>query len=232
MVPETAAAATATGASPSETALQAIERGDATTLRALAESLTGRRPTAPVSPDGTTATRAVIEVPAVLGEPLPDACRAGAARLGLEPVDVELMSAGTAAAIKDFLAEYALWPSAAAFDRARDGVARLTLAAGEVDVPRDLAALFAETLSLFALHLYVNSAGIRYIRFPRRRNRCWSRLAGKHRRALRRRPARAAGGADRVTPAHRGTSDHHASGHVTSGPLADRPGPSTPFTDP
>jgi hypothetical protein len=40
------------------------------------------------------------------------------------------------------------------------------LAADEVDVPRDVAALFAETLSLFALHLYVNSAGSRYVPVP------------------------------------------------------------------
>ena len=33
-------------------------------------------------------------------------------------------------------------------------------------VPPDVAAVFAETVSLFALHLYVNSAGIRYVPIP------------------------------------------------------------------
>jgi hypothetical protein len=33
-------------------------------------------------------------------------------------------------------------------------------------VPRDVAELFAESVSLFALHLYVNSAGLRYVPVP------------------------------------------------------------------
>jgi len=33
-------------------------------------------------------------------------------------------------------------------------------------VPADVAAVFAETVSLFALHLYVNSAGVRYVPIP------------------------------------------------------------------
>ena len=166
-VPEAAASAsevTGRASNPSESALQAIERGDAAALRALADSMTASRTVAAPGPGGAAA-RAVIEVPAVLGEPLPDACRTAAAALGFEPVEVTLVS-GIAAAVNDFLAGCALSPSAAAFDRARDGVVRLTLAAGEVDVPRDVAALFAETLSLFALHLYVNSAGIRYVPVP------------------------------------------------------------------
>lgn len=166
-VPEAAASAgevTGRASNPSESALQAIARGDAAALRALADSMTVSRTAAAPGPGGAAA-RAVIEAPAVLGEPLPDACRTAAAALGFEPVEVTLVS-GIAAAVNDFLAGYALSPSAAAFDRARDGVVRLTLAAGEFDVPRDVGALFAETLSLFALHLYVNSAGIRYVPVP------------------------------------------------------------------
>jgi hypothetical protein len=167
-VPEAAASGAAGRASnPSQSALQAIERGDAAALRTLAESMTGGRTAASaLGAGGTTTTRAAIDVPPVLGEPLPDACRSRAERLGLEAVEVTAVSAGIAAAMHDFLAEYALSASAAAFDRARDGVARLTLVAGEVDVPRDVAELFAETLPLFALHLYVNSAGIRYVPVP------------------------------------------------------------------
>ena len=36
----------------------------------------------------------------------------------------------------------------------------------DVAVPPDVAAVFAETISLLALHLYVNSAGLRYIPVP------------------------------------------------------------------
>jgi hypothetical protein len=97
---------------------------------------------------------------------LPEACRPRAAALGLEYVEVTLASPAVAAAMTDFVERYALGASAAAFERARDGVARVTVVAKETAVPPDLAALFAETISLFALHLYVNSAGIRYVPLP------------------------------------------------------------------
>jgi hypothetical protein len=79
---------------------------------------------------------------------------------------VTLATPAVAAAISDFVERYALGASAATLDRARDGVARVTLAAEEVAVPREVAAIFAETISLFALHLYVNSAGVRYVPVP------------------------------------------------------------------
>jgi hypothetical protein len=160
-----AGAATPRGSNASQSALQAIERGDATALQALAESMTGGRATA-AADGGGAGVRAAILVPEALGEPLPDGCRARAAALGLEPVDVAIAAAAVAAAISEFVGEYALSASAATFDRARDGVARLTLAAGEVHVPPAVAALFAESVSLFALHLYVNSAGVRYVPIP------------------------------------------------------------------
>src|SRR5262249_41715898 len=58
---------------------------------------------------------------------------------------------------------YALGASPAVYDLARDGVARVHVAADATAVPPELAGIFAETISLFALHLYVNSAGIRYV---------------------------------------------------------------------
>jgi hypothetical protein len=85
--------------------------------------------------------------------------------LGLECVEAKLTSPEVSASVAEFMEQYAPGASAAAFDRARDGVARVTVAA-EVAVPRDVAALFAETISLFALHLYVNSAGVRYVPLP------------------------------------------------------------------
>ena len=170
-VPKAATSAGGTAApraaNASQNALQAIERGDAAALQALAESMVGGRAATPAAGAGAAAAaHAELTVPDVLGEPLPEACRSRAASLGLEYVEVTLASPSLATAITDFIAQYALSASAATFDRARDGVARLTMAAGEVQVPRDVAALFAETVSLFALHLYVNSAGIRYVPVP------------------------------------------------------------------
>src|SRR5205814_10445301 len=52
------------------------------------------------------------------------------------------------------------------YDRATDGIARVTAAAQAIDVPPEVKAVFAETISLFALHLFVNSAGLRYVPPP------------------------------------------------------------------
>src|SRR4029077_12598240 len=77
-----------------------------------------------------------------------------------------LMTGAVSDAITDFIQRYALAASPAVHDRATDGIARLSVAATEMAVPPEVAAVFAETVSLFALHLYVNSAGIRYVPIP------------------------------------------------------------------
>jgi hypothetical protein len=146
-------------------ALQAVEHGDAAALQRLAESMLGDRTDARAADGGTApARRGRIVTPGVLAEPLPEASLSKAKALGLEGVEVTLANPEVSRTITDFVERYAFGASAATFDRAREGVARVTLAAEEVSVPRDVAALFAETVSHFALHLYVNSAGLRY--FP------------------------------------------------------------------
>jgi hypothetical protein len=165
-------AATAPGAAPSaaqpvgnveQQALQALERGDAAALRGLADSMLGAK-TESRAPGGekVATARGRIVTPGVLAEAFPEASVPRAKALGLECVEAKLASPEVAASIAEFMEQHAPGASAAAFDRARDGVARVTVAA-EVAVPRDVAALFAETISLFALHLYVNSAGVRYV---------------------------------------------------------------------
>jgi hypothetical protein len=159
-------AATEPTASIEQQALQALERGDVAALQSLADSKLGR--TAPAAATGEEGARTIpgrIEAPAVLGEPLPEASLSRASALGLERVDATMASPALAGAIADFIGRYALGASPAAYDRARDGVAHVTQAA-KVGVPADLAAIFAETISLFALHLYVNSAGLRYVPLP------------------------------------------------------------------
>lgn len=145
-------------------ALQALERGDASALEGLADAMLGRSAGArPAGEEGTPTARAGIVLPGVLGEPLPAACLPRAKALGLEGVETTLASPAVASAISDFVERYALGASPAVYDRSHDGIARVAVAAEEVAIPPDVAAVYAETISLFALHLYVNSAGVRYV---------------------------------------------------------------------
>jgi hypothetical protein len=154
----------ASAGSVEQQALQALERGDAAALQGLAESMLGRAQ--PAGQEGTATARGAITAPAVLGEPLPGACLPRAKALGLEGGETTLASPAVARAIADFVERYALGASPAVHDRARDGVAHVAGAAKELAVPPELAAIFAETISLFALHQYVNSAGVRYVPVP------------------------------------------------------------------
>jgi hypothetical protein len=149
-------------------ALQALERGDASALEGLADSMLGRR-TGTATEEGAPAARGAISVPGVLGEALPEACLSRAKALGLEAAETKLASAELARAVGDFIERYALGASPAVHSRSLDGVARVAVAAEGVSVPPDVAAIFAETVSLFALHLFVNSAGVRYVPVPAER---------------------------------------------------------------
>ena len=148
-------------------ALQALERGDLAALQALTDGMVGpatgaERPTT----DRAPTARARLIVPGELGEPLPEGCLARANALGLEPVETPALSPELHREITEFLEQYALFASPAAYDRATHGVAQLAVAAEKVAVPTDVAAMFAETFAQFALHVFVNSAGIRYVPIP------------------------------------------------------------------
>jgi hypothetical protein len=119
--------------------------------------------------DDDTAVRGVIEAPAILGEPIPAAAVPRAAALGLENVVIELPSETVTRTVGGFIERYARGASPAVRDRANEGVARLAVAARDLAVPADVAAIFAETISLFALHQFVNSAGMRYVPVPSQR---------------------------------------------------------------
>jgi hypothetical protein len=150
-------------------ALQAVESGDAAALQRFADAMLGQRSAPLAGEQGPAGARASITAPVVLGEPLPETCAARAHALGLDRAETAPVSPEVAAAIGDFLQRYAIGASAATRDRASEGVARLTVAAEGIDVPPDLAAAFVETISLFALHLFVNSAGLRYVPLPAER---------------------------------------------------------------
>ncbi|MCW5893755.1 MAG: hypothetical protein KIT14_24845 [bacterium] len=152
------------GLGAQQQALLALERGDAEALERLADGVLGAPALAATDTAPTAAVRVVA--PAELGAPLPDGCAARAGALGLEAAETILGPGPIADAVATFVERWALGASPAVHDRARDGVARLTGAAREIDIPVEIAAVFAETISLFALHQYVNSAGVRFVPVP------------------------------------------------------------------
>jgi hypothetical protein len=148
-------------------ALQALERGDLATLRSLADAMAGPATGAELSSTNRApAARARLIVAGELGDPLPERCLAPANALGLEPVETPALSSELRREITEFLEQYALLASPAAFERAKQGVTQLALAAEKVAVPTGAAAIFAETFAQFTLRVAVNSAGIRYVPIP------------------------------------------------------------------
>jgi hypothetical protein len=145
--------------------LEAIERGDVARLEQLTASMSGKQQAADFEPaDGHTASkRHHIAVPGSLGEPIPDSAVSRAAALGLEHVEAPAVEPSLASAVSDFLELYAIRASAAVFERASDGIAQLTLATEGVGLAHDAAETFAGNFALLALHLTVNSAGLRYL---------------------------------------------------------------------
>jgi hypothetical protein len=149
------------GPSAERRALAAVERGDAAELARLAQSTragAGRKAAGAAAPG--PAGR--FEAPAALSQPYPEACVAPARALGLEQVEFREVSRDSAARIRAFLEQYAWAASAVTHELTRDGVAELRASFAALPAVED-ATVMAETVSLFALHLFVNSAGIRYL---------------------------------------------------------------------
>jgi len=151
------------GQSAERRALAAVERGDVAELARLAQAM---REVAGAKATGTAAqgTAGRFEAPAVLSQPYPQASPDRVRALGLEEVEFRQQSPETAATIRRFLEEYAWAASASTHDLSRDGVAELRASFRAIpDVENVDAEVMADTVSLFALHLFVNSAGIRYL---------------------------------------------------------------------
>jgi hypothetical protein len=153
------------GLSTERRALVAVERGDVAELARLAQTMraaAGRKEAGAGAASPGAARR--LEAPAVLSQPYPEACIAPARALGLEQVEFREPSPEFTARIRAFLETYAWAASAATFQLAREGVAQLRASIDSLPAIEDSNAdVAAETLSLFALHLFINSAGIRYL---------------------------------------------------------------------
>ena len=150
------------GLSTEQRALAAVERGDAAELTRLAQDMraaAGRKKAGAAAP---AAGR--LDAPAVLSQPYPEACITPARALGLEQVEFREPSRDFTARIRAFLETYAWAASAATLALAREGVAQLRASIDSLPAIEDSNAdVLAETVSLFALHVFINSAGIRYL---------------------------------------------------------------------
>src|SRR5262249_42241794 len=144
-------------------ALAAVERGDAAELARLAQTM---RTAAGRKEAGAAAADAAghLETPAVISQPYPEACIAPARALGVEPVEVRQPSRDFTARIRASRETYAWAASAATLALAHEGVAQLRASLDSLPAIEDSNAdVLAETVSLFALHVFINSAGIRYL---------------------------------------------------------------------
>src|SRR5262249_33350179 len=144
---------------------QAAERGDAAELRQLAEQMLASSPATESTAEKQAASRTRFEAPRVLGEPLPQSSVERAGALGLEAV-VSHVVPDVAATIRDFLDRYGWGPATSELGKASEGVTQLRALARERIADRELAETAAETISLFATQVYVNSAGLRYVPLP------------------------------------------------------------------
>jgi hypothetical protein len=143
----------------------AAERGDADQLRQLAEEMiASSKPTEP-TPGQAEAARARFEAPSVLAEPFPQAAIERGGALGLESVQSHAV-AGVTEAVREFFDRYGWGPATPELGKAREGVTQLRALAAEHMSHPETADTAAETVSLFATQVFVNSAGLRYVPLP------------------------------------------------------------------
>src|SRR5262249_12959403 len=138
--------------------LAAVERGDAAELARLAQTMrtaAGRK---------EAGAAGHLEAPTVVSQPYPEACIAPARALGLEQVEFREPSRDFTARIRAVPDTDAWGASAATLALAHEGVAQLRASIDTLPAIEDSNAdVLAETVSLFALHVFINSAGIRYL---------------------------------------------------------------------
>lgn len=148
----------------------AAEHGDADQLLQLAQKMLSASP-ATGTAAGHTDASARFEPPKALSDPFPQSSLERAGALGLEPVESHAVAEVTQT-IRDFLDRYGWGPATAELGKASDGVTQLRAVAREHISSRELAETAAETISLFATQVFVNSAGLRYVPLPIDKETC------------------------------------------------------------
>jgi hypothetical protein len=143
----------------------AAERGGADELLQLAQKMMSGSPAAEPTAGPAAASGGRFVPPSVLADPFPQSSTERAGALGLEPVESHVVPDVTAT-IRDFLDRYGWGPATAELGKASEGVTQLRALARERISSRELAETAAETISLFATQVFVNSAGLRYVPLP------------------------------------------------------------------
>lgn len=148
-------------------ALRAAELGDFDRLNQLAAAMLAAaekpQPVANAKAASAERTPTIRRALPQLGEPLPTGAIERGRTLGLEAVEASLAQPALRAALTQFTERFAWHPGIPPEDLARQGVSHLKPLLQEVDLPGELREPIVEAFALFALHVYVNSAGVRYL---------------------------------------------------------------------
>jgi hypothetical protein len=143
----------------------ATEHGAADQLRELAEKMLSGSTASEPTAGGAAAPRTRFEAPGALAEPFPQATIERAGALGLESVQSHEVPQ-VAAAVREFLDSYGWGSATSELGKAKEGVTQLRALAKEHMGAPEFAETAAETVSLFATQVFVNSAGLRYVPVP------------------------------------------------------------------
>ena len=143
----------------------AAEHGGADELLQLAQKMLSGSPAAESQAGPAATSGARFQPPPVLADAFPQTSIDRAKALGLEPVESHAVAEVTKT-VRDFLDRYGWGPATAELGKASDGVTQLRALARERLSSRELAETAAETISLFATQVFVNSAGLRYVPLP------------------------------------------------------------------
>jgi hypothetical protein len=147
-------------------AAEAAERGDADTLKRIAQEMLKARPAK--TDDAPAAERKAISAPRPtyspeLGQPFPDATVERAGKFGLAHLRLTLKYPELSQHAAETFSRYGWHPSFPAQEVARNGEAFLRPLIERAAVPKELVDPFLEAAMLFALHPFVNSGGVRYL---------------------------------------------------------------------
>jgi hypothetical protein len=143
----------------------AAERGGADELLQLAQKMLSGSPATEPKAGAAAAPPKRFEPPSALADAFPQSSTERAGALGLEPMESHVVPE-VSATIRDFLDRYGWGPATAELGKASEGVTQLRALARERISSRELAETAAETISLFATQVFVNSAGLRYVPLP------------------------------------------------------------------
>jgi hypothetical protein len=148
-------------------AVEAAERGNVDELQRIAQEMLKARPateaTGPAA-EREAAAAPLLVYPPELGEPFPrDAAERGRA-LGLAQVEAKYQIPGLPRLVQETFGRYSWHPSFPTSARVKDGQMHLRPLLAQEKIAPDLVEPLLETTSMFLLHPFVNSGGVRY--FP------------------------------------------------------------------